>query len=58
MNIFFCRKNKKKRNEKQNVLHNETKDLTFEVSNISINFFFKIISYEEPNIYDILTETR
>ena len=36
----------KKQNEKQNKLHNETKDLTFQVSNFSITFFLKIIFYE------------
>ena len=35
----------------------ETKDLN-KVSNLSITFFFKIISYEGPNIYDIHTERR
>ena len=40
---------------KKKVLQNEIKDLTFEVSNLSISFF-KIIFYEGPNIYDIHTE--
>ena len=34
------------------------KDLIFEVSNLSIISFFKMISYEGPNIYDIHTERR
>ena len=38
------------------MLRNEIYYLTFEVSNLSITFFFKIISYEGPNIYDIHTE--
>ena len=52
MYILFCGTNKK------NLLQNEIKDLTFEVSNLSITFFFKIISWEGPNIYDIHTERR
>ena len=32
------------------MLQNEIKDLTFEVSDLSITFFFYIISYEGPNI--------
>ena len=52
MYIFFCRTKKKKQNEKQNVLQNKTKDLTFEVSYLSITFFFKIIFYQT---FDILT---
>ena len=51
--IFFCGTNQKN-NEKQNVSQNETKDLTFKISNLSITFFF----YEGPNIYEILTERR
>ena len=43
---------------RNNVLQNEIKDLTFKVSNLSITFFFKIISYEGPNIYDIHTKRR
>ena len=42
----------KKQNEKQNLLQNETNDLSFEVSNLSITFFLKIISYQT---FDILT---
>ena len=44
---------KKKQNEKQNVLQNETKDLTFKPSKSLISpslSFFKLF----PNIYDIL----
>ena len=40
------------------MLRNEIYYLTFEVSNLSISFFFEIISYEGPNIYDIHTERR
>ena len=53
MYILFCGTNKNK-----NVLQNEMKDWTFEVSNLSNTFFFKIISYEGPNIYVIHTERR
>ena len=43
----------------KDMLQNEMKDLIFEVSNLSIAFFFKkIISYEGPKIYDIHTERR
>ena len=49
---LFCGTNQKK------VLQSEIKDLTFEVSNLSITLFFKIISYERPNIHDIHTERR
>ena len=41
------------------MLQNEIKDLTFEVSNLSITFLFlKSIFYEGPNICDILAERR
>ena len=40
---------------RKNVLQNEIKDLTFEVSNPSLSFFL-IISKEGPNIYYIRTE--
>ena len=49
---FFCGTNQK------NALQNEIKGLTFEVSNLSITFFFRIIYYEGPNIYNIHTERR
>ena len=42
------------------MLQNEMKDLTFEVSNLvspSLSFF-KSISYEGPNIYNIHKERR
>ena len=43
----------------KDMLQNEMEDLIFEVSNLSIAFFFKkIISYEGPKIYDIHTERR
>ena len=52
MYILFCGTSQK------NVLQNVIKDLIFEVSNLSITFFFQIISYERPNIYYIHTERR
>ena len=46
MYILFCGANQKK------VLQNEIKDIALEASNLSITFFFLIISYDGPNIYD------
>ena len=43
----------------KDMLQNEMKDLIFEVSNLSIAFFFKkVISHDGPKIYDIHTERR
>ena len=44
--IYFILWNKSEKNEKQNLLQNVTKYLSFEVSNFSITFFLKIISSE------------
>ena len=41
---------------KKNLLQNEIKDLTFEVSDFSITFFCKKYSYEGPITYNIHTE--
>ena len=39
--VYFFVWRKSKNNEKENVLQNEAKDLTFEVCNSSITFFLK-----------------